>query len=429
VTNTLYRVQQQLVDGLKRELQPLESVVTGFRNELEKCKQAITRHTRDGNTLRIQQTRTQQTVQKLKEDLEAAIPQDGVLDALKDQLQQVEEERDHMQTQYEVATDNRAQFTAELAELQKAIDAANAQLKEYGERFDKAKRAQQAAIDRRQTILRTKNEGDERINDAKREKAEADDALQRAAQVVEEFTREASTFCARVPVPAGETTNSLDKKLTNMEKELTEAVRALGGDRATLSTRLAEATQKWSRARNNHQNISRLRQELLLILAERKTRWKRFRQHISARARSHFVYLLAERSFRGRMQIHHTAKQLELLVEPDNTAVRTDAGRGTKTLSGGEKSFSTICMLLAMWDAMGSPIRCLDEFDVFMDNVNRDISMKMMIGAARRSVGKQYVLISPQAMGNVQLGQDVKVIRLSDPERGQRVIGAGGRVE
>ena len=223
--NILSRVQQQLVDGLKRELQPLEAAVTGFRNELEKCKQAITRHTREANTLRLQRERTEQTVQKLKEDLEAAIPQDGVLDALKDQLQQVEGERDHMQTQYEVATDNRTQFTAELAELQKAIDAANAQLKEYGERFDKAKRAQQAAIDRRQTILRTKNEGDERINDAKREKAEADDALQRAAQVVEEFTREASTFCARVPVPTGETTNSLDKKLTNMEKELTEAVR------------------------------------------------------------------------------------------------------------------------------------------------------------------------------------------------------------
>lgn len=65
-------------------------------------------------------------------------------------------------------------------------------------------------------------------------------------------------------------------------------------------------------------------------------------------------------------------------VEPDITKA-SDKGRQTKTLSGGEKSFSTICLLLSLWDAMGSPIRCLDEFDVFMDNVNRDVSMRMIV--------------------------------------------------
>ena len=71
---------------------------------------------------------------------------------------------------------------------------------------------------------------------------------------------------------------------------------------------------------------------------------------------------------------------------------------------------------------MGSPIRCLDEFDVFMDNVNRDVSMKMMIQAARRSVSRQFILITPQSMANVQLGADVKVHKLNDPERGQGTI-------
>jgi structural maintenance of chromosomes protein 6 len=102
--------------------------------------------------------------------------------------------------------------------------------------------------------------------------------------------------------------------------------------------------------------------------------------------------------------------------------VATDAGRQTKTLSGGEKSFSTICLLLALWDAMGSPIRCMDEFDVFMDNVNRASSMKLIIGAARRAVGRQYILITPQSMESVKDKGDVRIIKMADPERGQTAL-------
>lgn len=139
------------------------------------------------------------------------------------------------------------------------------------------------------------------------------------------------------------------------------------------------------------------------------------------RARITFGYLLSERQFRGRLTFNDKAKELDIKVEPD-LSKQSDAGRATRTLSGGEKSFSTICLLLSIWEAMGSPIRCLDEFDVFMDSVNRATSMTMMVDAARRSVGRQFILITPQSMGNVQLGNDVEVHKMTDPERGQTVL-------
>lgn len=55
-------------------------------------------------------------------------------------------------------------------------------------------------------------------------------------------------------------------------------------------------------------------------------------------------------------------------VEPDIT--KDSTGRGAKTLSGGEKSFSQVCLLLSLWEAMGSPIRCLDELYVLDTTVD-----------------------------------------------------------
>ena len=94
-----------------------------------------------------------------------------------------------------------------------------------------------------------------------------------------------------------------------------------------------------------------------------------------------------------------------------NTQVRgaDPAFKNPKSLSGGERSFSTVALLLAMWDITSSPMRCLDEWDVFLDHVNRGIAANMLIEGARHSSGKQFILITPQvslANGAVLCGVD-----------------------
>jgi len=54
-----------------------------------------------------------------------------------------------------------------------------------------------------------------------------------------------------------------------------------------------------------------------------------------------------------------------------------------------------------------------------MDDVNRDISTKMIITGARRQVGRQFILITPKALGTgIGEGEaDVKTIVLRDPRQ------------
>ncbi|QVM06478.1 Structural maintenance of chromosomes protein 6 [Coccidioides posadasii str. Silveira] len=197
----------------------------------------------------------------------------------------------------------------------------------------------------------------------------------------------------------------------------------MGASREEIATAAAEADAKCERSKEQITDFKQLSEMLFDTLRNRRERWDKFRSHISARAKLQFTYLLSERSFRGKLLTNHKEKLLDLQVEPDST--KKSSGRGTKTLSGGEKSFSQICLLLALWEAMGSPIRCLDEFDVYMDSVNRKITIELLMNAARRSVGRQFILITPGSRAEIRVAPDVRVIELAEPERGQSTISFG----
>ncbi|KAJ2395353.1 Structural maintenance of chromosomes protein 6, partial [Coemansia sp. RSA 2559] len=90
--------------------------------------------------------------------------------------------------------------------------------------------------------------------------------------------------------------------------------------------------------------------------------------------------------------------------------------KDTKSLSGGEKSFTTICLLLSLWETMNCPVRALDEFDVFMDATFRKITMRMMVDSARLKGDTQFILITPQDM-SVKPDADITIFRLQPPTR------------
>ncbi|KAF2267665.1 dna repair protein-like protein rad18 [Lojkania enalia] len=416
------KAEKSNLDRLRQELRAMQSNITEIQYKVKSRRCDIQNHDKEKRQLKIQFQTAQESVERLESELSAATPNAGMIEQLEEALRDVQNEKDFEEGQYQDTIIEKDKLNAEARGSKSSLEEAQDRLSSLNIALGKAASKADKMARKREEVLREKNRALEEVHAAERNKTEWEQKRGAQLGIVEENTQYAMLISsARVEVPRGETHDSLMKKLDRLVTEREESEKQLGGSEEELLRKANEAKQRHKAKRDDRAEHDRVAHMLKKSLINRKQRWERFRQEISLRARITFTYLLSERQFRGTLQVDHKSQQLDIHVQPDITVV-SGAGRQTKTLSGGEKSFSTICLLLALWDAMGSPIRCLDEFDVFMDNVNREISMKMMIGAARRAVGRQFILITPQAMGKVESKDDVKIIRMDDPERGQTAL-------
>ncbi len=90
-----------------------------------------------------------------------------------------------------------------------------------------------------------------------------------------------------------------------------------------------------------------------------------FLQSDALKTSSRFSEFLRSRNISGSLKFNHEEQQLDVILNP-NKYKHSDEAYDLKSLSGGERSFSTVAFLLALWSTTESPVLFLDEFDVFM---------------------------------------------------------------
>ncbi|KAM7367887.1 hypothetical protein PAMP_014155 [Pampus punctatissimus] len=167
-------------------------------------------------------------------------------------------------------------------------------------------------------------------------------------------------------------------------------------------------------ARSLDSEISRLKVKITTQQEQQGDREEVVR-FLSARCKYYFDSMLAQRGYTGSMTFDHKNETLSISVQPGqgNKADLSDM----RSLSGGERSFSTICFVLSLWAITEAPFRCLDEFDVYMDMVNRRISMDMMLKVAAGQLYRQFIFLTPQNMSSLPESKIIRILRLKDPDR------------
>lgn len=137
---------------------------------------------------------------------------------------------------------------------------------------------------------------------------------------------------------------------------------------------------------------------------------------MSLRCKHKFNVLMGLRNYTAEAEIDHSEKTLQLKVIPRDAQV-ANAVSNTKSLSGGERSYSTVAFLISLWSCVDHPFYFLDEYDVFSDEHNRHMMTMLLFNEAEKKKDKQYGFLTPQDFSNIEASQTITIHKLQDPDR------------
>jgi chromosome segregation ATPase len=189
------------------------------------------------------------------------------------------------------------------------------------------------------------------------------------------------------------------------------------------------AFEKYMRAQSdldgNMKQIEAIEENVALLAEDmdaRRRKWRQFREHIVNMTRDTFNEILNRKGSSGDLEFSHSEGTLDLCVQKDSTQESTQT-KDVKALSGGERSFTTLALLLALGERLETPFRVMDEFDVFLDPVARKIALDTLVEMAKDMGHRQFIFITPQDLSALKTDPRLKIHHMKPPARDGRVGG------
>ncbi|XP_034418530.1 structural maintenance of chromosomes protein 6 isoform X3 [Cyclopterus lumpus] len=237
--------------------------------------------------------------------------------------------------------------------------------------------------------------------------------LAERAEELQEYVAKATEISPERQQVTG-STRSIDIEITRLKQKI-KVHESDHGEQEQVVREYAEALALYREKTNQVRDLRRFIDQLDNIMSDRQDRYKTMRRSLSVRCKLYFNNFLIKMNCCGSMVFDHNNETLSISVKPPG---REDDGvSDMRSLSGGERSFSTVCFMLSLWEITESPFRCLDEFDVYMDMHNRRISLDLLLELSERQHLRQFIFITPLTTSNLPKTSLIKIHQLQDPER------------
>ncbi|KAJ2747378.1 Structural maintenance of chromosomes protein 6 [Coemansia sp. BCRC 34301] len=413
---------QRSLKETEQEMEELRRKHEGLAIAVRQCKERINKASSE-----IQQTR-----ERLHSDEPAKIA------ALETELERFTEQMESLQTQFRDHVAQQKLKEEEEEQVEADISLVDKKMDSIRDRAEKGRDAAEEKIGQRQRHVQDIEYWNAKRIILEEKKGDLERARAEASAKAEEAQSEARKVCEERVVVEYEASR-LDRMITDHQARLEEIERSSNMSLAEVAEKSRFYRAAYERATEELRSITQLVKMLKTAHQLRMRKWTQFRDSMTMRTKMHFIAHLSQRGYTGKLEFDHTQHTLVPKIQTDQDLVSESMAKSgrksgsasqkdgassadrflrkdTKSLSGGEKSFTTICLLLSLWETMNCPVRALDEFDVFMDAANRAIAMSMMIDSARSKNNTQFILITPLDM-SVKPDADITILRLQPPKR------------
>ena len=192
------------------------------------------------------------------------------------------------------------------------------------------------------------------------------------------------------------------EKLEGTHRKLRVLVKRREADAGSFEQLEYEHQVALKEAELQQKRLKQLREPHEMIDDGIAVRWKKFsemRKSIQKQISFDFGSFMGKRGHSGKIKFDTQGERLKLEVRLSSKekGSKKNVVKDMKSLSGGERSLSTLAFVLALGNQCESPFRASDEFDVFMDAVNRKVSLRTLLHfAVDKGQQTQLILLTPQ---------------------------------
>ncbi|KAF0751532.1 structural maintenance of chromosomes protein 6 [Aphis craccivora] len=132
---------------------------------------------------------------------------------------------------------------------------------------------------------------------------------------------------------------------------------------------------------------------------------KNYIEYVRLKVIESFDLVLILRKIKGNLEIDQHEQSMVISMF-DNIS--------TSCASGGERTFATVALILALWSNMQLPFYSIDEYDVYMDNVNRLATTQLLMMAIGNRKN-QFIFLTPQDISHIKSADNIKIVKLKEP--------------